>query len=340
MITDLPDYAPGNTAVISAWNDDSPGTNFDAGEQVKFQVTRTDGIPDQANGNLPWYATDGVGGFDGYYVDSNNDGDFDYGIFPDTDGTENGSVGTTWFVEQQYADSTLLLTATGMDSGAVATHEFTDAAASASITFPANGGTYDSATWVDVISGSRNFTGSVGTRSMGVAVQNLTTSQYWNGSSFASATVIYNSTTTGNTDNGNSNWTYNFPDTNLSSGSYTVTFKATDTSGTSSATATATFTYTAAAGTGNLVVNAQSGTATYGAPTDNVTFFVDETRSAIGTFNGSYSVTGLPSGVTSSFSPSSFTSSGNTAFGVGQDSTLTVTVDGSVNAGSYPFTVL
>jgi hypothetical protein len=85
-------------------------------------------------GNLPWYVTDGVGGFEVYQdydavtgqaVDRNNDGMADW-IRPDNDLTVNGSISTTWFVEDQYLGASLQLTATGQTSGAVATTEFTD----------------------------------------------------------------------------------------------------------------------------------------------------------------------------------------------------------------------
>src|SRR5262245_39896858 len=66
VATDLPDYRPGSTAYITAQNNDEPGLNFTAGETIHFQVTRTDGIEDFPNGNLPWQVTDGVGGFDPY----------------------------------------------------------------------------------------------------------------------------------------------------------------------------------------------------------------------------------------------------------------------------------
>src|SRR5947199_83605 len=50
-------------------------------------------------------------------------------IRPDNDGTVNGSISTDWFVEDQYLGASLLLTATGQASGAVATTAFTDSAA-------------------------------------------------------------------------------------------------------------------------------------------------------------------------------------------------------------------
>jgi hypothetical protein len=88
-------------------------------------------------------------------------------------------------------------------------------------------------------------------------------------------------------------------------------------------------------GSGSLTVAAQFGTATYGTG-GSPTFAIDATRSANGTFNGTYSVSGLPSGVTGSFVPTGFNAGGSTAF---TDSELTLTVSGTVPAGSYPFTV-
>ena len=134
VTTDKADYAPGETAVITTSNTSADGMKFGDGEQVQFQVTRTDGIQDYAMGNLPWYVTDGVGGFDAYQeydangqaVDRNADGMADW-ISPDNDLTVNGSISTNWFVEDQYLGASLLLTATGQTNGAVATTAFTDA---------------------------------------------------------------------------------------------------------------------------------------------------------------------------------------------------------------------
>src|SRR6185295_3697459 len=134
VTTDKADYSPGETAVITTSNTSADGLKFGDGELVQFQVTRTDGIQDYAMGNIPWFVTDGVGGFEAYQqydsngqaVDRNSDGLADL-IRPDNDGTVNGSISTNWFVEGQYSGATLLLTAAGQQSGAVATHEFTDA---------------------------------------------------------------------------------------------------------------------------------------------------------------------------------------------------------------------
>ncbi|MEO7861315.1 MAG: LEPR-XLL domain-containing protein, partial [Nitrospirales bacterium] len=152
VTTDKADYSPGETAEITTSNTSADGLKFGDGEQVQFQVTRTDGIQDYAMGNLPWYVTDGVGGFDAYQeydangqaVDRNTDGMADW-IRPDNDGTVNGSISTNWFVEDQYLGASLLLTATGQTSGAVATTEFTDSAAftssisSTSVTYGSSG---------------------------------------------------------------------------------------------------------------------------------------------------------------------------------------------------------
>src|ERR1051325_908454 len=81
VVTDQLDYAPGSTALITTSNDLSAGNNFQQGETVEFQVTRTDGIQDFPNGNLPWRVTDGGEG--------------------DLDGKADGSIQTSWFVEQQ-----------------------------------------------------------------------------------------------------------------------------------------------------------------------------------------------------------------------------------------------
>ena len=120
--TDQIDYAPGSTAVITTTTDGLPDHNFQIGETLQFQVSRTDGIADHAPGNLPWIVTDGSSGFTPY---QNSAG---IGVFPDTDGRANGQIGTTWFVDSQYAQSTLKLTALGLTSGAVATYDFSDSA--------------------------------------------------------------------------------------------------------------------------------------------------------------------------------------------------------------------
>ena len=87
----------------------------------------------------------------------------------------------------------------------------------------------------------------------------------------------------------------------------------------------------------SVAVGSQTGTATYGALNDTVTYFVDATRGANGNFTGNYSVSRLPAGVTLvSFSPTAGSAPGSTAL---VDTTLTLQGDNTVNAGSYNFTV-
>ena len=85
----------------------------------------------------------------------------------------------------------------------------------------------------------------------------------------------------------------------------------------------------------SVTVGSQSSTLTYGTPA-STTFKVSAVRGSNGTFNGTYSVTGLPAGVTSGFSPTTFTSTGSNPF---PSTTLILTVPATLNAGSYPFTV-
>src|SRR5579864_9174746 len=123
VTTDPQDYAPGSTAYITAASDANPGTNFQVGETVQFRVTRTDGVPDFPPANQPWDVTDGVGGFTPYQ-DSTG-----MWWYPDTDGKVDGNIGTSCYVDSQYAGASLQLTATGLTSGAVATELFTDGTA-------------------------------------------------------------------------------------------------------------------------------------------------------------------------------------------------------------------
>ncbi len=122
VTTDLKDYAPGSTAVITA-------SGFAAGSTVKLEVDHvTDagadsvwGTPDDVlktdtgEGHDPWYVTDGGTG--------------------DLDGQVNGSVTTSWYVNpDDSADARFLLTASaagrdgvfGTGDDAVATTSFTD----------------------------------------------------------------------------------------------------------------------------------------------------------------------------------------------------------------------
>ncbi|MFN5187028.1 MAG: beta strand repeat-containing protein [Planctomycetota bacterium] len=346
VLTDLPDYLPGETAIISAWNDSESGADFTAGETVLFQVTRTDGLNDLPNGNLPWFVTDGVGGFDGYFVDSDNDGSNDYGVFPDTDGTVNAALGTTWFVEEQYFKSTLLLTATGQSSSAVATWEFTDGGS-----FSVSPG--DDTLSVNVAAGSNanlaNVTLTVpknnGLQTPTIAFSGAPTGVTitYSALSDSDAANAVGTVNTGGSRDNDQTIVYRInlaSTTSVSPGTYPIraTFAAsTGTINTPNNQWDFNLVILAADGSGSLGVGTQSGTATYGGTTENVTFAIDATRQSNGNFSGTYSVSGLPTGVTGSFNPTSFTSTGSNAF---NDSVLTLTVPSTVSAGSYPFTVI
>ena len=99
--TDLDDYSPGSTALIS-------GSNFQPGETVELQVLHTDGTPNTGGGHEPWFVTDGSSG--------------------DLDGLANGKFETTWYVNpDDSAGSAFELIATGLNSHQIATVNFTDA---------------------------------------------------------------------------------------------------------------------------------------------------------------------------------------------------------------------
>lgn len=90
VATGQPDYPPGSTAFITASNDANPGTNFLAGETVRFHIERTDGVAIMSPPAITdWGVTDGVGGFAPYH-DSTG-----MLILPDTDGAVNSGIGTS-----------------------------------------------------------------------------------------------------------------------------------------------------------------------------------------------------------------------------------------------------
>ena len=108
------------TDKFSTFSDGGADHNFLVSETVRFQVVRTDGIADRAPGNLPWQVTDGVGGFAPYTDEAGRR------IFPDTDGIADGRIATTWFVDPQYSNAGLRVTATGLVSGEQASVAFHD----------------------------------------------------------------------------------------------------------------------------------------------------------------------------------------------------------------------
>ena len=106
--TDQPDYAPNSTAIITTTTDGSPDNNFQPGEVVQFHMDRTDGGTITAPPAIQdWNVTDGDGGFTPYEDPSTG-----MWWFPDTDGAADGNIGTSWYVDSQFAGASLELTAT------------------------------------------------------------------------------------------------------------------------------------------------------------------------------------------------------------------------------------
>src|SRR5262245_36542167 len=100
VITDLPDYSPGSTAIFNAGN-------FLPGETLDFHVARTDGVPiESPPAVVDWSVLDG--GPD------------------DLDGVVDGNIQTTWYVDSQFLNASLQLTATGESSALRADTTFTD----------------------------------------------------------------------------------------------------------------------------------------------------------------------------------------------------------------------
>jgi hypothetical protein len=296
-------------------------------------------VPPTKIANWDWLVQDGVGGFDAY-LDSSN-----MWIFPDTD-PDAGEVGTSWYVDPQFADASLRLTATGQSSGAVATHEFTDSVSAVTITATNPNATVASGGTISLPYDFSYVTGGSGA--------NLTTAVTYNvylrkGSTNYGPFVTQSVTNlTAGTHNvtGSMNVTFNGSGNNPPSTTgeaYRLRIEVTrDNGGGGSNPASQTSTndwVTVAAASGSVAsvaVGAQTGARTYGNATGNVTYSVDATRSANGNLVGNYSVSGLPNGVTGSFNPVAGSATGNNPL---VDSILTLAVPNTLNAGSYNFTV-
>ncbi|NOT23946.1 MAG: LEPR-XLL domain-containing protein [Nitrospiraceae bacterium] len=175
VTTDHLDYAPGETAVITTANQTGEGPQFAAGEMVRFQVARTDDMADSSSttanvgpaGNGAWYVIDGIGGFTthqqfdamGQAIDRDGNGIADW-IAPDNDNTVNGSISTTWFVEEQYRNSSLIVTAADQKSGAIANQAFTDAAINTTTTVTSSSAT---STYGNGVTFTATVTAAIGT---------------------------------------------------------------------------------------------------------------------------------------------------------------------------------
>jgi hypothetical protein len=114
VVTDKPDYAPGQTAVIDAGG-------FAVGETVALQVVHHDGAHGDDGAHQPWFVTDGGTG--------------------DLDGLADGDIHTSWYVGTGERGASLDLAATGLTSGEVATTHFTDVSPLDSVDVSAQSGT-------------------------------------------------------------------------------------------------------------------------------------------------------------------------------------------------------
>jgi uncharacterized repeat protein (TIGR01451 family) len=113
VFTDKLDYAPGETAQITA-------SGFQVGETVEFQVLHIEAGPDGQFGTADDTLGDNTGaGHDRWQVTDGGPGDLD--------GLSDGNIQTTWYVEPDDSlGETFELTATGLTSGEEATTIFTD----------------------------------------------------------------------------------------------------------------------------------------------------------------------------------------------------------------------
>ena len=316
IATDKADYPPGGTVIIT-------GTGFQPGEIVTLEVIHyeANGDNDTSPAHQPWTVTASV----------------------------DGSVSTTWTVpfDEDELGATLKLTADGGSSGRHAEVEFTDNGNfsyantnSNSDNLTTTAGTTNTSTLsVDVtapknnstLTASLNFSVTSGTTiGIGTAVNQI---------NLTSTSKIFN---TGGS-NGN-NVTQTFPITatigsNVPAGIYHFQTQAISNTGNPGNNKTWTFDITVgntSGSIGTVAISNQSSNIIYG--TDgNTDYQVTSTRGTTGTVNGTYSVTGLPTGVLSSFSVATFTENGSNDF---PPTTLMLSVPNSINAGNYSFTVV
>ena len=112
-----------------------------------------------------------------------------------------------------------------------ASFEYDTAAPSSTITFPADGSSYNAAGWdagctTTGVCGTASDTGGSGLAFVGVRIHDTTNDTYWDGSGWSGTSSSFNATST--TDS-YAHWSYAFAHTNLTNGhSYTVTSRAID----------------------------------------------------------------------------------------------------------------
>ena len=313
ITTDQPDYAPGSTAIIT-------GSGWQPGETVTLQVLHdpTGGDDATSPAHQPWTVVADAA----------------------------GNVSSQWVVPaaEDELGATLKLTADGQSSGVHAEWVFTDANSNFSYTttsgktstLTTTAGTTDNTTIsVDVTAAKNN--GSFNA-SLSFSTHTGTSIGIGTGAGEINLSSITNSYNTSGSD-----VTHTFPITvsvgaSVPDGSYYFDAVALATGMTNNKNWTFVVIVGSTPGSiGSVSVEVQSGLSVYGTAS-TPTFNITSMRAGNGTVNGTYNVTGLPTGVTSGgFAPSAtFTATGSNPF---PGATLTLNVSPNVNSGSYNFTV-
>jgi len=138
------------------------------------------------------------------------------------------------------------------------------------ITYPVDGTTYGAA-WTGTFTGTASSAASTTIASTAVAIEDTTTNQWWNGSSFNDATQSFVAGT------GKTTWLLGMAASNLNSGdSYNVVAKATDSAGDLGTSSTVSFTYLLSTTTATPTVSV-----TY--PVDSTSYGADWTGTMTGT---------------------------------------------------------
>lgn len=305
IATDALDYPPGSTAIIT-------GSGFQPGETVTLQVLHYPTCCD----------------------DSTSPDHQPYTTIADA----NGNVSSSWYVpsDQDELGATLQLTAVGASSRLQASEVFTDGSSfgyntttgkSSSVSLSPGGA--DNSTLgvtVDAPKGNGNFNvslsfASTGSRSITIGNAsteiNVTSStiQFITTSSAGDAHAFPVSITVGSS---------------VAAGTYSI--KATANGGGVNAGGGWVFTVVVGNTGGTIAsvsVATQTGASVYGT-VSSPSYSISATRGSNGSINGTYSVSGLPSGVISNFSPLTVSSSASNPI---PGTTLTLSVPANLGAG-------
>jgi hypothetical protein len=164
------------------------------------------------------------------------------------------------------------LSSSGFSRIAIVAYKLETTPPSSSITFPVDSATYNSGTWTGSIDGTASDGSGSGVAEVRVSVKRLSDNLYWDGTSFASGSEVFNLAT------GTTSWSYAFPDGNLTTGvSYTVRSQAKDDAGnTETPGSGVTFSYGVPDTTGPGVTLSGGGSGTTNTATYNVTATFDE----------------------------------------------------------------